>query len=79
MAFLLFRLLGVEMAAWKLGWRTPDATNVVTPRSVITRVDFDHEALLGRSIEVIAAEKAGILEPGVRRHLRKGRKRKPRY
>src|SRR4029077_17470683 len=43
-----------------------DATNVVTPLlSVITRVDFDHEALLGRSIEAIAFEKAGIIKPGI--------------
>src|SRR5262249_48861726 len=27
--------------------------------------DFDHEAFLGRSIEAIAAEKAGILKPGI--------------
>ena len=43
-----------------------DATNVVTPGlCVITPVDFDHEAWLGRSIEAIAGEKAGILKPGV--------------
>jgi dihydrofolate synthase / folylpolyglutamate synthase len=43
-----------------------DATNVVTPElCVITPVDFDHEAWLGRSLEAIAAEKAGILKPGV--------------
>ncbi len=43
-----------------------DATNVVTPDlSVITPVDFDHEAWLGRAIESIAFEKAGILKPGV--------------
>jgi dihydrofolate synthase/folylpolyglutamate synthase len=28
-------------------------------------VDFDHEAFLGKSLESIAAEKAGILKPGV--------------
>src|SRR4029079_8280832 len=28
-------------------------------------VDFDHEAFLGKSIEAIAGEKAGILKPGV--------------
>jgi dihydrofolate synthase/folylpolyglutamate synthase len=44
-----------------------DATNVVDPQlCVITPVDFDHEAWLGRSIESIAFEKAGILKPGVR-------------
>jgi dihydrofolate synthase/folylpolyglutamate synthase len=39
---------------------------VVTPElCVITPVDFDHEAWLGRSLEGIAAEKAGILKVGV--------------
>ncbi len=44
-----------------------DATNAVTKPTltVITPVDFDHEALLGRSLEAIATEKAGILKPGV--------------
>jgi dihydrofolate synthase / folylpolyglutamate synthase len=42
-----------------------DATNVVRPRlCVITPIDFDHEAFLGRSLEAIAGEKAGILKPG---------------
>jgi dihydrofolate synthase/folylpolyglutamate synthase len=43
-----------------------DATNVVRPRlCAITPIDFDHEVFLGRSIEAIAGEKAGILKPGV--------------
>jgi len=43
-----------------------DATNVVIPDlAVITPVDFDHEAFLGKSLESIAGEKAGILKPGV--------------
>ncbi len=43
-----------------------DATNVVDPElCVITPVDFDHEAYLGKSIESIAGEKAGILKAGV--------------
>jgi dihydrofolate synthase/folylpolyglutamate synthase len=43
-----------------------DATNVVIPDlAVITPVDFDHEAFLGKSLESIAREKAGILKPGV--------------
>ena len=42
-----------------------DATNVVQPElCVITPVDFDHESFLGRSLEAIAGEKAGILKPG---------------
>jgi len=67
MAFVLFKQLEAGTVALEvgLGGRL-DATNVVTPAlSVITRVDFDHEALLGRSIEAIASEKAGILKPGI--------------
>ena len=32
---------------------------------VITPIDFDHEAFLGKSLESIAGEKAGILKAGV--------------
>ncbi|WP_371155712.1 folylpolyglutamate synthase/dihydrofolate synthase family protein [Jannaschia sp. 2305UL9-9] len=43
-----------------------DATNVVNPAlTVITPVSMDHEGFLGDTIEKIAAEKAGILKPGV--------------
>ena len=43
-----------------------DATNVVTPElCVITPIDYDHQIFLGDTIEQIAAEKAGILKPGV--------------
>ncbi|HEV2446570.1 MAG TPA: folylpolyglutamate synthase/dihydrofolate synthase family protein [Candidatus Sulfopaludibacter sp.] len=43
-----------------------DATNVVAPLlCVVTPIDFDHEAFLGKSIESIAGEKAGILKAGV--------------
>jgi dihydrofolate synthase/folylpolyglutamate synthase len=68
MALLLFRECGVEWAVLEvgLGGRL-DATNAVTPElCVITPVDFDHEAYLGKSLESIAGEKAGILKPGVR-------------
>lgn len=67
MAFWLFARSGAELTVLEtgLGGRL-DATNIVTPElSVITRIDFDHEALLGSSIEAIAGEKAGILKPGV--------------
>jgi dihydrofolate synthase/folylpolyglutamate synthase len=41
-----------------------DATNVLEPLvSVITNVDYDHEAFLGDTISKIAAEKAGIIKP----------------
>lgn len=43
-----------------------DATNIVTPQlCVITPVDYDHEAWLGKSLDSIAWEKAGILKAGV--------------
>ena len=43
-----------------------DATNILAPVvTLITRVDFDHENFLGHSLPEIAAEKAGILKPGV--------------
>jgi dihydrofolate synthase/folylpolyglutamate synthase len=68
MALLVFRECGVEFAVLEvgLGGRL-DATNVVTPElCVVTPVDFDHEAYLGKSLESIAGEKAGILKPGVK-------------
>ena len=67
MALLLFRRKGAERTVLEvgLGGRL-DATNVVTPAiCAITPVDFDHEAWLGKSLEAIAGEKAGILKPGV--------------
>jgi dihydrofolate synthase/folylpolyglutamate synthase len=67
MAFWLFREKKVETAVIEvgLGGRL-DSTNVVHPAlTVITPIDFDHEAYLGHTIEAIAGEKAGILKPGV--------------
>jgi dihydrofolate synthase / folylpolyglutamate synthase len=67
MGFWLFRELRVQIAVVEtgLGGRL-DATNILNPAlTVITPIDFDHEAYLGGTIEAIAAEKAGILKPGV--------------
>jgi len=67
MAFWLFREKKVDTAVIEvgLGGRL-DSTNVVQPiLTVITPIDFDHEAYLGHTIEAIAGEKAGILKPGV--------------
>lgn len=66
MAFLVFRERA-ENAVLEvgLGGRL-DATNVVIPElCVITPVSYDHEAMLGNTLESIAWEKAGILKPGV--------------
>ena len=67
MAFLLFSKERADRVVLEvgLGGRL-DATNVVTPElCVITPVDFDHQVLLGDTLEKIAAEKAGILKPEV--------------
>ncbi|MFD2169001.1 bifunctional folylpolyglutamate synthase/dihydrofolate synthase [Tumebacillus lipolyticus] len=57
----------VDFVVWEtgLGGRL-DSTNVVTPLlSLITNVGLDHQAILGDTLEQIAAEKAGIIKPGV--------------
>jgi len=67
MAFAIFAEEAVHTAVLEvgLGGRL-DATNIVRPElCVITPIDFDHEAWLGRSLESIAGEKAGILKAGV--------------
>lgn len=43
-----------------------DSTNVCTPCvSVITSISFDHTKQLGETLAAIAAEKGGIIKPGV--------------
>lgn len=67
MAFVLFRDAKLDRVVLEVGMGGRlDATNVVIPQlSVITRIDYDHQSFLGNSIEQIAAEKAGILKPGI--------------
>jgi dihydrofolate synthase/folylpolyglutamate synthase len=67
MAFEWFARIGVEAAVIEvgLGGRL-DATNVLEPRcAVVTSIAMDHEAFLGDRLDQIAAEKAGIVKPGV--------------
>ena len=43
-----------------------DSTNVFSPvLTVITRIGMDHREYLGDTLEKIAAEKAGIIKPGI--------------
>lgn len=43
-----------------------DSTNVITPLlSVITNIGLDHTRFLGNTIPLIAAEKGGIIKPGI--------------
>jgi dihydrofolate synthase/folylpolyglutamate synthase len=43
-----------------------DSTNIIDPEvCLITNISFDHQSILGDSLPEIAAEKAGIIKPGV--------------
>jgi dihydrofolate synthase/folylpolyglutamate synthase len=64
LAFEYFVTKKVDIAIIEvgLGGRL-DSTNVITPLvSVITNISYDHTALLGNTLEKIAAEKAGIIK-----------------
>src|SRR3954452_887481 len=66
MAFAAFADAPVDVAVVEVGlggrW---DATNVVhAPVAVVTPIGLDHVAILGGTVEAIAAEKAGIVHPG---------------
>lgn len=66
LGFLYFARQGCETAVIEvgLGGRL-DATNIVTPLvSVITSISYDHTAVLGNTLTLIAGEKAGIIKPG---------------
>jgi dihydrofolate synthase/folylpolyglutamate synthase len=67
LAFAYFRDEKVDAAVVEVGLGgTYDATNIVDPRGVIlTNVGLDHTEVLGDTIEQIAADKAGIVKPGV--------------
>ncbi|HRU62748.1 MAG TPA: Mur ligase family protein, partial [Bacteroidia bacterium] len=67
LAFDYFRNEQVDIAIIEtgLGGRL-DSTNVITPEvALITNIGWDHMNLLGDTLEKIAAEKAGIIKPGV--------------
>ena len=64
MAFDFFRNEQVDIAIIEtgLGGRL-DSTNIVSPKlAVITNISLDHTNMLGDTIELIAAEKAGIIK-----------------
>ena len=67
-AFLYFLEAGVDVVVLEvgLGGRL-DSTNVIDSPllSVITGIALDHTAILGDTVEKIAAEKAGIIKHGV--------------
>ena len=67
LAFSYFAAETVDVAIIEvgLGGRL-DSTNIIRPLvSLITNISFDHQHLLGDTLPQIAAEKAGIIKPGV--------------
>lgn len=67
MAFAYFAAEKVDIAIVEvgLGGRL-DSTNIITPDlSVITNISLDHTNILGNTLPEIAAEKAGIIKPGI--------------
>jgi dihydrofolate synthase/folylpolyglutamate synthase len=67
MALRHFLVEKCDLVIWEtgLGGRL-DATNIVTPlASVITNIHYDHQKWLGETLASIAAEKAGIIKPGI--------------
>ncbi|MBI2927854.1 MAG: bifunctional folylpolyglutamate synthase/dihydrofolate synthase [Verrucomicrobia bacterium] len=67
MALRYFAEQECDLVIWETGMGGRlDATNIVTPlASVITNIGFDHQQWLGDTLAKIAAEKAGIIKPGV--------------
>jgi dihydrofolate synthase / folylpolyglutamate synthase len=67
MAFEYFAEEKVDIAIIEtgLGGRL-DSTNIITPElSIITNIGWDHMNILGGTLEMIAAEKAGIIKEAV--------------
>jgi dihydrofolate synthase/folylpolyglutamate synthase len=67
MAFCAFASQKVDIAVIETGMGGRlDATNVLLPRlTIITNVGLEHQAYLGKKIQNIAFEKAGIIKPSV--------------
>lgn len=67
MAFCYFEDIQVDFAVIEtgLGGRL-DSTNIITPiLSIITTIDYDHQATLGETLPLIAQEKAGIIKSNI--------------
>ncbi len=66
-AFIYFNRSSVDFAVIETGvGGRLDATNIIKPLlCIITSISYDHQHLLGESLEEISCEKAGIIKPGV--------------
>ena len=66
-AFILFRQERLDWAVFETGMGGRlDATNIVQPDiTLLTPIELEHCEYLGNTIPLIAAEKAGIIKPGI--------------
>jgi dihydrofolate synthase/folylpolyglutamate synthase len=67
LAFDIFAKEQIDIAVIEtgLGGRL-DSTNIITPLlSIITNIGWDHMNILGDTLQLIAAEKAGIIKPNI--------------
>jgi dihydrofolate synthase/folylpolyglutamate synthase len=66
-AFLLFARVPADLCVVEVGLGGRfDATNLVWPAAcAITSISMDHQEFLGETLALVAAEKAGIIKPGV--------------
>lgn len=66
-AFVHFAEMAVDIALIEVGMGGRlDATNIIRPAvCAISQIQLEHTAVLGDTLEKIAAEKAGIMKPGV--------------
>ncbi len=67
MAFDWFARMRIDVAVVEVGMGGRlDSTNIITPElSVITNIGHDHMEFLGKTLEAVAGEKAGIIKKGV--------------
>ena len=67
LAFEYFATEKVDFAIIEVGMGGRlDATNIITPLiSVITNIGLDHTQFLGNTLELVAAEKAGIIKTNI--------------
>lgn len=67
MAFLYFAQQKVDVAIIEVGLGgRMDCTNIITPDlCVITNISLDHTQFLGKTLDLIAAEKAGIIKTDI--------------
>jgi dihydrofolate synthase/folylpolyglutamate synthase len=67
MAFVYFGQKGVKFQVLEVGMGGRfDATNVITPLvAILTPIGLDHTDVLGSTVAEIAAEKCGIIKPGI--------------